>query len=295
MCDLKKLLLDYDIKSKYQEDFQLSSTATIGVGGKTLGIIYPSTLKEVVKLIDVLEEEEIAYLVLGNMSNVLPPDAFLRKLIVSTLKLSAVEFSKGVFAEAGVRSTTFLNECEKYGYTGAEFLTGIPCTIGGAVYMNAGANGNYISDIIKRVLVYEGKQLRLLPRSTCGFGYKKSLFMQKDSVILGVEFDLQQCDSSLVKEKRATALKMRRNLPKGKSAGCIFKNPLGDSAGRLIEGAGLKGCQVGGARVSTAHANFIINEGNATSEDILSLISIIKDAVYAKYNILLEEEVRILE
>lgn len=295
MSDLKKILLDYGIGAEYQERFDFSSSSTIGVGGKTLGIVYPSTLKEVVKLIDLFEEQGIEYLVLGNMSNVLPPDSFLKKVVVSTLKLKNTEFSKGVFSEAGARSGPFLDECEKYGYTGAEFLAGIPCTIGGAVYMNAGANGKYISDIIKRVLVYEGKQLRLLPRSACAFGYKKSRFMQKDSVILGVEFDLQRCDPTLVKENRLSVLKFRRDLPKGKSAGCIFKNPLGDSAGRLIEGAGLKGFRVGGAVVSEKHANFIINEGNATSEEIISLISIIKNAVYKKYKILLEEEVRILE
>ena len=161
--------------------------------------------------------------------------------------------------------------------------------------MNAGANGGYISDIIKRVLVYEGKQLRLLPRSACGFSYKNSRFMQKDSVILGVEFDLRQCDSALVKENRLAVLKLRKDLPKGKSVGCIFKNPLGDSAGRLIEGAGLKGLRVGDAVVSTVHANFIINEGNAKSQDVVALIAMIKNAVCEKYNVLLEEEVRILE
>ena len=294
MKDLEKLLFDAQLNVECERDFDMAKAATIRVGGKAAFAFFPKSIKELIRLSDVFDDADIPFLILGKMSNVLPPDGYFEKPLVFTTKLIAMEFSKTVFAEAGVTTGAFLKACAKHGKTGAEFLAGIPCTIGGAAYMNAGASGKYISDIVKRVLVYLEKKLRLLPKNKCGYSYKKSKFMEDEGLILGVEFLLDEGTEKDILENKRYVLKNREWLPKGYSMGCVFKNPLGDCAGRLIDGAGLKGLRIGGAVVSDIHANFIINEGGATAEEIKQLISIVKNAVYAQYKIELEEEIQIL-
>ena len=272
----------------------MAKASTIRVGGRAAFAFFPKSIKEFIRLLDLLDDADIPFCVLGKMSNVLPPDGYLQKALVFTTKLTSMEFSKTVFAEAGVSVGAFLKECAAHGKIGAEFLAGIPCTIGGAAYMNAGASGKYISDIVKRVLVYRQKKLRVLTKKDCGYAYKKSRFMDDEGIILGVEFLLENGTQEDALGYQRYVLKSREWLPKGYSMGCVFKNPLGDSAGRLIDGAGLKGLRIGKAEVSTIHANFILNVGGATAEEIKQLISIVKNAVYAQYKIRLEEEIRIL-
>ncbi|MFR1554454.1 MAG: UDP-N-acetylenolpyruvoylglucosamine reductase, partial [Coriobacteriales bacterium] len=129
----------------------------------------------------------------------------------------------------------------------------------------------------------------------CEYSYKHSVFMRDGSVILGASFVLEDADGETVAKKRAEYLEKRRRLPAGRSMGCTFKNPPAETAGKLIEGAGLKGLRVGGAVISTEHANFIINEGGATSADVRALINLIKNAVFARYGVELEEEIRYIE
>ncbi len=294
MRDLEKLLSDAKLNVECERNFDMAKASTIRVGGKAAFAFFPKSIKELIRLSDVLDAADIPFLVLGKMSNVLPPDEYLEKPIVFTKKLTSIEFSKTVFVEAGVTTGALLKECVKHSKTGAEFLAGIPCTIGGAAYMNAGASGKYVSDIIKRVLVYQQKKLRLLPKNACGYAYKESRFMEDEGIILGVEFSLDDGIKDNILENIRYVLKSREWLPKGYSMGCVFKNPLGSCAGRLIDGAGLKGLRIGKAVVSDIHANFIINEGGATTNDIKQLIAIVKNAVYAQYKIELEEEIRIL-
>lgn len=293
MKDLIAQLMNEGINVEYEQDFDISKKSTIGIGGRAKTVFYPKKLKEFMMLADFFFDEDIPFLTLGNASNVLLPDGDFEKPIVFTTKLTSVEFSDGVFAEAGITSGAFLKECEKHGKTGAEFLAGIPCTLGGALYMNAGAGGKYISDIVKRVLVYKRKKLFIVPKASCGYAYKRSEFMNTDTVILGVELDLCDATPEEVIENKKNVLKQREWLPKGKSLGCIFKNPLGDFAGRLIENSGLKGLRVGGAVVSNEHANFIINDSDATAKDVIELIALVKATVFAQYKIELEEEIRI--
>jgi len=293
--NLIELSLKKGITAKCVPDFNCSKRSTIGTGGKAPYAFYPQSIKELIKLIDFFEEENVPFVAFGRMSNVLPPDGVFDKAVIMTTKLTGIEFTKNVFCEAGTTVGAFLRACGEHSKTGAEFLAGIPCTIGGALYMNAGVKGNYISDIVKKVLVYRQGKLSILPKKACGYGYKKSIFMEDGSIILGAELALEDGEKGQIEETIKDVLRSRTCLPRGKSMGCIFKNPLGDSAGRLIEGAGLKGLRIGGASVSTVHANFIINDGNATSEEIKKLILIIKNAVYAQYKIGLEEEIRIIE
>ncbi len=295
MKDLVERLLQKGLQVECEREFDLANASTIGVGGKAAFAFKPKSLKELMRLVDAFDEDSVSFLVLGKMSNVLPPDGRLEKPIVLTTNLRELEFSKGVFAEAGVTSGMFIKECAKHGKTGAEFLSGIPCTIGGAAYMNAGAGGKYLSDIVKRVLVYKQRKLCLIAKKNCGYEYKRSVFMENDAIILGVEFALDDAATEEILDNRKCILQGREWLPKGRSAGCIFKNPLGESAGKLIEGAGLKGLRVGGAVVSEIHANFIINDKGATAADVKKLIALIKNAVFAQYKVRLEEEIRIID
>lgn len=295
MIDFIELLLKNDLSIAYKEDFDFSKNSTIGIGGKAKIVFYPTTIKELIALVDLLEENNAPYLVLGNLSNVLPPDQYLEKAIILTTKLTSIEFAKSVFVSAGVTSGALIRACAKNGKTGVEFLAGIPCTIGGATYMNAGAGGKYISDIVKRVLVYKQRRLCILTKKECEYGYKTSVFMKNGGIILGVELELDDALEEEILANQKNVLATRNWLPKGRSMGCVFKNPLGESAGKLIEGAGLKGLRNGGAVVSEIHANFIINEKNATQNEVLELIRIIKNAVFAQYKIILEEEIEIID
>ena len=189
------------------------------------------------------------------------------------------------------RLLTYLTQA---GLGGVEFLAGIPCTLGGILFMNGGAGGQYIADCVESVRVYRDGQVTDLPMSACGYAYKQSIFMRTGDVILGGKLRLKHSAPNAVQEEIKRWLLKRAHLPKGKSMGCVFKNPQGYTAGKLIEEAGLKGQRVGGAKVSEQHANFILNDRGATANDIHTLIALIKDTVWQRYSVRLEEEIRYL-
>ena len=275
--------------------FDYAKRSSIGCGGIAPVAFYPKSVEELISLVKELENERVAFTVLGNLTNVLPPDGNSQKAVVSTKKLATIEEKDGgAFALAGVTSGMLLKACKELKLSGAEFLEGIPCTLGGALYMNAGVSGTYIAEIVESVTVLRKGRLVVLDKSDCEYAYKTSVFMQSNDVIVGAKLRLQKSTEEAVFEKISEYRARRAHLPKGKSMGCVFKNPNGAVAGKLIEGAGLKGLRVGGAVVSTEHANFIINDRNATSAQIKILISFIKNAVFAQYKIRLEEEIRYL-
>lgn len=278
-----------------EENYDFSKNSTIGVGGSSPLAVFPNNLSKAVELLDFLRKENLPFYPLGNLSNVLPTDGVSKRLVFSTKKLNAVSHEKGLFVEAGVTSGALLSFCKQRALTGAEFLFGIPCTLGGALYMNAGVAGRYISEIVESVTAYIDGKVETLSVEDCNYAYKQSVFMQTDGVILGARLRLKVATGEEVARKIAYYAERRLHLPKGKSMGCVFKNPPDISAGKLVEGAGLKGMRLGGAVVSKEHANFIINDKKATARDIKSLILLIKNAVFAQYKIRLEEEIRCLE
>lgn len=241
-----------------------------------------------------MQEDGIPYYTLGNLTNVLPSDERTERVIVSTKKMDGVVLGERIFVYAGVQSATLLRICKRQHLSGGEFLSGIPCTMGGALYMNAGAGGKYISEIVDSVQVLRGGKRCNLPISECGYGYKKSVFMQNGDSIVGAFLRLEESSEKQISEREQYYIERRRHLPKGRSMGCVFKNPDNRSAGALIEGSGLKGLKIGGAKISEEHANFILNENGATARDIRALITVIKNAVWAQYGVLLEEEIRYL-
>ncbi len=275
--------------------FDYAKRSSIGCGGIAPVAFYPKSVEELISLVSGLQDEKLSFTVLGNLTNVLPPDGESQTAVVSTKMLVGIEETDGgVFAFSGVTSGELLKACKRLALSGAEFLEGIPCTLGGALYMNAGVSGKYISEIVESVTVLRAGKLVVLNKADCAYAYKTSVFMRSGDVIVGARLRLQKTTEEAILEKIRQYRAKRAHLPKGKSMGCVFKNPDGMIAGKLIEGAGLKGLRVGGVVVSTEHANFIINDKNATSTQIKTLISLIKNAVFAQYKIRLEEEIRYL-
>ena len=273
------------------QPFSLSKNSTIGCGGIAQTAFYPTTLVDTIELLSALHEKGIPFYVVGCMSNVLPPDEYSNRVFVCTKKLTGIEDN---FYLSGMTGAKLLTHCKNARLGGLEFLEGIPCTLGGALFMNAGVQGAYIGDLVESVTIWQNKRVYTLTQSECAYAYKSSVFMQNDSVILGAKLRLGKSDLPKIESELAKYRCRRAHLPKGKSMGCVFKNPSNISAGALIENVGLKGMRVGGAKVSEIHANFIINDQNATAEDIRALIQKIKDAVFTKYGVMLEEEIRYL-
>ncbi len=280
-----------DVQLRAPFDFSLESS--IGCGGKAKIAFYPTNAEELATLVGKLETEGVGYYVLGNLTNVLPPDGGSEKVVISTKKMNGVSLIDN-FVYAGASSGGLLAACKKGQRTGAEFLSGIPCTIGGALFMNAGADGRYISEIVESVTVLRAGLLLNLSKKDCRYAYKHSIFMENEDIIVGATLCLQKGTVKEIEEKTQHYIERRKHLPTGKSMGCVFKNPEGISAGALIEGSGLKGLCVGRAKISEKHANFILNEGGATAREIRALIKLIKNAVYAQYGVRLEEEIRYL-
>ncbi len=275
--------------------FDFSRHSTIGCGGVAKGAFYPQTVTQLKDLLTALQKAGLRYHILGNLSNVLPPDGASARYVIRTTELLPLEENNERFVSAGMRSGVFMRRLEKLGLSGGEFLAGIPCTIGGALYMNAGVSGRYIAELVESVTVLRAGHIEKLSLDECRFAYKQSVFMQNNWVILGAHLRLAESSSECVAENIREYVQKRAHLPKGKSMGCVFKNPPNALAGKLIEGAGLKGLRIGGASVSTEHANFILNDNGALSAEIKSLIGLVKNAVYAQYRVRLEEEIRYLD
>ena len=295
MIDWMRLLTEDCSGILHESPFSFSENCTIGCGGSARAAFFPANIAEMLLLVDFFKREGVKFAVLGNMSNALPADGMFEGALIFTKRLKSVGIGQTVFALAGVKAKAFLDSCERHGKSGAEFLAGIPCTIGGAVFMNAGAGGKHIEDILESALVYREGRIRVVPKAECGYSYKQSTFMKDGGVILGASFCLSDTDSESVSKERAKYMSARKKLPDGRSMGCVFKNPPDIPAGKLIEGAGLKGLQVGGAVISEEHANFILNVGGATSSDVRALVNLIKNAVFSQYGIALEEEIRYID
>ena len=278
---------------------EIKNLTSMKTGGNVTECYFPENECELVQIIRSLKSENKKYIVLGNMSNVLLPDESLKTPLVVTTGMKKIEMISDtvVYAEAGASFTALSLEMCKNGLSGLEFAYGIPGTVGGAVYMNAGAYGGETKDVIKNVhYVDENGEVRIISKDECGFGYRRSAFQKEDCVILGAEFvlskkDAQECVSAAKELMQKRVDKQPLEYP---SCGSTFKRPEGYFAGALIEEAGLKGFCVGGAQVSEKHAGFVINSDNATSGDVVSLMRYVRDAVKAKSGVVLEAEIKLL-
>lgn len=276
-----------------EKNFSFAEHTTIGVGGSAAFCVMPKNTDAAVGAVRLLKREGVPYLLLGAGSNVLASDKGFSGAVVSTALMNGLCFSgEKIYAECGVKLQSLLRRMADEGVGGLSFMAGIPASIGGAVYMNAGTAEGHIGECVTSVTVLtEDGSIRELSADACDFQYKDTLFMRENMFILRVGLaGVFQCRVRILTDI-ADVLTARRRLPAGKSMGCVFKNPKGRSAGALIEECGLKGTRLGGAVVSDKHANFVINDKNACADDVRALIRLIKDTVFAETGILLQEEI----
>lgn len=279
-------------------DEPLSRHSTFGIGGKTRFFITPENYHDMFTITKLLETNQIKFKVVGNASNILFSDIGYDGAIISTIKIQQLcELGGGeILASSGVKLPSLVTFASERGLSGLEFASGIPGTVGGALFMNAGAFGRSISDIVTSVTYYDGSEVRFARSEKLQFAYRASLFKQNPEwTIMFCELRLEAGNKNAIKAEILKLREKRKNTqPLGKSAGSVFKMIDGIPAGKLIDDCGLKGLKIGDAEVSKVHANFIINNGHATSNDVMSLIELIKTYVNEKYNKMLELEIEIV-
>ncbi len=287
---------------KLMEQEPMSVHSSFRIGGPARVLAVPSNVTGLSKLLDILKEHHIAPFMLGNGTNILFPDEGLPELfLVSTEKLQKLFLlpDGAIYAEAGVSLARLAAFAQEHGLTGLEFAGGIPGTLGGGCIMNAGAYGGELRDVIESVvyLYIPDQGLYELSNADCDFSYRKSFFQKTPGcVIVSAVLRLQPGDPAEIAARMQELSEKRRDkqpldLP---SAGSAFRRPEGAFAAALIEQAGLKGCQVGGAQVSEKHAGFIVNRGGATSHDVYDLMMQVRNTVYRESGVFLEPEIIIL-
>ena len=257
--------------------------------------MHPLNEKKLLLLLKTLKKEKINFKVLGNGSNTLFSDAFYDGVIIKLDSLSEIKFTRNkVFVEAGASLIRVANMAVKKSLSGLEFATGIPGTIGGAIYMNAGAYKRDMGYIVESIKVITPKfEIITMTNRELNFHYRTSFLQQnKGYICISAILKLQKGDKKEMQEivKDRMQRRMESQPLEYPSAGSVFRNPEGLFAGKLIEDLGYKGLQKGGAKISEKHANFIINYNHATSKDIKDLIDFIKEEVKEKYNIDLKVE-----
>lgn len=278
-----------------KENVDLSKHTTYKVGGMARLFVYPKNVEKLILLLEKLKKENIKHKVLGFGSNLIFSDSLYDGVIIKLDSFDEVKIKDTVItAGAGVSLIKLSYKAQKEGLTGLEFASGIPGSVGGAVFMNAGAYKSDMSYIVSSVKVLTPDlEVKTLYNKDLKYKYRSSFLQSNPNYIcLEATLVLRPGDKKAIKELMDTR-KQKRLLTQPltyPSAGSVFRNPEGDFAGRLIEECGLKGFSIGGAKVSEKHANFIINSGGATASDVKNLIMYVHDKVKEKTNIDLKIE-----
>ena len=276
----------------------LKKHTTYGIGGPADLMIFPKSKQDLIKVIEIINENKIQLTILGSGSNVLVSDNGIRGAVISLKNsLKQIEVDNNIlYAECGTMLGKIVKHAVKNNLIGLENLNGVPGTLGGALIMNAGAWGGEISENLIHVEVINSKsEIQKIQKKDLNFSYRQSSF-NKDDILLSAKFNLKKADKNIIKENFIEAQSGRKkSQPLNKrSAGSLFKNPKNNSAGKLLDEAGLKGFSIGDAKISEKHANFFINDGDATSKDMLMLIKKAHKEVKDKFNVNLSLEVKLM-
>lgn len=297
MCNLQ-IIRDLAEKHgfSYTEQEPLSKHTTFRIGGNADMFVSVNNVAQLKAVVTACNENDIPMFIIGNGSNLLVSDEGMRSVVVALdgefkdISLEENTITCGAGAILSKLCTFALSNSLK----GLEFAYGIPGTVGGAAYMNAGAYGGEMKDVVKSVTHITRKgEIVTLPLSELDLAYRHSIYKTTDDIIISVTFELETGDADEIKEKMNDFMTRRKTKQplEYPSAGSVFKRPEGNFAGTLIEQCGLKGKTIGGAQVSEKHAGFIINIGDATCDDVLNLISFVQDTVKEQTGYYLEREI----
>lgn len=292
----------FDILSKSIEDVRrnepMSEHTSFQVGGPADVMVLPKTVEEVRIVLKTARYLDCPLFVMGRGTNLLVTSKGIRGIVMKLSdNFSGLTFDgSSVMAKSGTPLSVLVREAAKRCLGGAEFLGGIPGTLGGAVYMNAGAYGGEIGDFVEEVFLTSAAGDLVLQKNEMDFGYRHSILAAVPLVVTGVRLKLIPCDEeeSLKKLEELNARRREKQPLEYPSAGSTFKRPEGSYAGTLIEQTGLKGLRIGGAEVSTKHAGFVINRGGATPEELIALIEEVQTRVFQASGVWLEPEVKIV-
>jgi UDP-N-acetylmuramate dehydrogenase len=273
----------------------MAEFTTIGVGGPVAHVLRPASIEALQGVIAALRQGGFAPRIVGGGANLIAgPGPFFDPVVLTRgIKHGPVFTGNRAAAGCGMVVKKLVRQCVDHGLGGLEWAEGIPGTVGGTVYMNAGSYGGQMADVVREVacVLPDGTLVRRAVTRE-DFSYRTSPF-RRGEVIVEAVFELSPGDPAALRARvqEISSRRLASQPPGERSAGCVFRNPENDSAGRLIDSLGLKGLAVGGASVSQAHGNFIVNRGDATAEDVLALIDLIKKEVRARSGVQLEEEV----
>lgn len=282
-----------------ERDAPMSKRTTFGIGGPADVLVSPRNEAELARVIAAIEELRLPWFILGGGSNLLVADRGIRGVVLSLAgELTSLEVEEDgavLHVGAGVSFPRLTRKAIDLGWPSAIGWMGTPGQVGGALKMNAGTRDGEIGDVVVEVRAVTTSGVRTFSREACGFRYRNSAF-PVDAVLTRA---ILRCDDRKIDEvgeldrvAKELLAKRHRTQPKLRSAGSLFKNPPGDHAGRLIEAAGLKGARRGSAQISEAHANFVVNLGGATADDVLALATLAQDEVKARFGVELEWEVK---
>lgn len=282
-----------DMQIKQNEG--LAKYSTFKIGGKAKYALFPENKNSLIFAVKACREFDMPYRIIGCGSNVLFDDEGFSGVIIFTKQINKTEVRGNLlYAECGLPLTALCTLAKSTSLAGLEFAFGIPGSVGGAVFMNAGAYGGEIKDILTEAEYYdiENEKLCTAPASELALGYRDSIFQHKPCLILSAVFALKAGDSAEIAGKMNATMAARRSKQplEYPSAGSAFRRPEGYFAAKLIDDAGLRGRSCGDAQVSEKHTGFIINRGNATSADVTELCRIIKKEVMERFGVSLETE-----
>lgn len=283
---------------KVEKNVSLKKYTTYRAGGTAKVIVSPKSIDKLLELLKLLKDNNVEYKILGNGSNLIFNDCVYEPVLIKLNDINHCDINNNVITVgAGHSLISLAMRVSRLGLTGMEFATGIPGTVGGAVYMNAGAYNDSMSDIVESIRVYDGNSIISLSKADLLFGYRDSLLQHKKYICLDATIRLNHGDTleilDLIEKRKQKRIESQPlEYP---SAGSVFRNPENNSAWKLVEGIGYKGKCIGGACVSVKHANFIINMGNASGNDIKTLVDEIKLNVKKKYDIDLKCEQEFVE
>ena len=279
-------------------DENMSNHIYFKVGGPADILVSPSSIDQLLETLKICKENNIPYYIIGNGSNLLVKDGGIRGVVIKLVNLNKIQ-SRGNFikAEAGVLLKDVSKRAVENSLTGFEFACGIPGSVGGAVFMNAGAYDGEIKNVIKEAeVIDQNGNLIFLDKEQLELGYRTSKVMKENYVVVSALFQLEEGNEEKIQGRvdELTAKREEKQPLEYPSAGSTFKRPEGYFAGKLIQDAGLKGYTVGGACVSEKHAGFVINKNNGTAKDVLGVIHHVQEEVKRQFGVELHPEVRIL-